>query len=62
MQKGGSKMTAKCPECAAQFELLEGTVAGEIVVCPECGVELEVMSIDPLDLALAPKVEEDWGE
>ena len=55
-------MTAKCPECAAQFELLEGTVAGEIVVCPECGVELEVMSIDPLDLALAPKVEEDWGE
>jgi alpha-aminoadipate carrier protein LysW len=35
---------------------------GEIVVCPDCGVELEVMSLDPIRLELAPEVEEDWGE
>ncbi len=35
---------------------------GEIVVCPDCGVELEVVSLDPLTLDLAPDVEEDWGE
>jgi alpha-aminoadipate carrier protein LysW len=35
---------------------------GEIVVCPDCGVELEVVSLGPIALELAPEVEEDWGE
>jgi alpha-aminoadipate carrier protein LysW len=30
--------------------------------CPECTVALEVVGLDPLVLALAPEVEEDWGE
>ena len=33
-----------------------------VIQCPECGVELEVVSEDPLELALAPEEEEDWGE
>ena len=37
-------------------------VKGEIVSCPDCGAELEVTSIDPIALALAPEAEEDWGE
>jgi len=32
------------------------------VICPDCGVELEVMGLDPLVLDLAPEEEEDWGE
>jgi alpha-aminoadipate carrier protein LysW len=35
---------------------------GEIVVCPDCGVDLEVMGIDPIELELAPQEAEDWGE
>jgi alpha-aminoadipate carrier protein LysW len=35
---------------------------GEIIVCPDCAVELEVMSVDPITIELAPEVEEDWGE
>ncbi len=35
---------------------------GEIIECPECGMELEVIEVDPLTLELAPEVEEDWGE
>jgi len=35
---------------------------GEIVTCPDCGVELEVTGLDPVTLELAPEVEEDWGE
>ena len=35
---------------------------GEILLCESCGVELEVISGDPLELALAPEEEEDWGE
>jgi alpha-aminoadipate carrier protein LysW len=51
-----------CPECAAQLDLTPDVEEGEIVVCPDCGVELEVMSLDPITLELAPEVEEDWGE
>jgi len=53
---------ANCPECDAELALGAGLEEGEIVVCPDCGVELEVTSINPLQLDLAPEVEEDWGE
>ena len=53
---------AECPECAAELALDSDVEEGEIVVCPDCGVELEVISLTPLTLELAPEVEEDWGE
>jgi alpha-aminoadipate carrier protein LysW len=34
----------------------------EITQCPDCGADLEVINIDPLELELAPEEEEDWGE
>ena len=55
-------VTASCPECAADVTLAADTLASEIVACPDCGAELEVVSLDPPTLALAPEVEEDWGE
>lgn len=55
-------MTANCPECDAVIELGADTVEGEIIVCPDCAAELEVVSVDPPELALAPEVGEDWGE
>lgn len=55
-------MNVTCPECSAEFSLPDDTLASEIVVCPDCGAELEVISLDPPTLALAPEVEEDWGE
>lgn len=54
--------TVHCPECDAQINLEANTVVGEIIVCPDCGVELEVMSLDPAEVDLAPMEEEDWGE
>jgi alpha-aminoadipate carrier protein LysW len=35
---------------------------GEIISCPECGVELEVVGLTPLELELAPQGEEEWQE
>lgn len=37
-------------------------MANEILPCEECGAELEVMSLEPFKVELAPEVEEDWGE
>jgi alpha-aminoadipate carrier protein LysW len=53
---------ATCPECAADISVPDDTLQGEILQCPDCGVELEVMNLDPLMLDLAPEEEEDWGE
>lgn len=50
-----------CPECEAELAL-EDIIQGEIVVCPDCGVDLEVVELNPLKLELAPMEEEDWGE
>jgi alpha-aminoadipate/glutamate carrier protein LysW len=51
-----------CPECEAQLSLEPGSIAGEIIVCPDCGVDLEIIALDPVQIDLAPMVEEDWGE
>lgn len=53
---------AECPECAAEINLGPKTVKGEILVCEDCGAELEVISLDPPQVDLAPEEEEDWGE
>ena len=53
---------AKCIECDADVELSADVEAGEIVDCPECGTELEVISTSPMALNRAPEEEEDWGE
>jgi alpha-aminoadipate carrier protein LysW len=52
---------AQCPECEANI-LLQGLMVGEIIYCPDCNAELEVLSVEQPALALAPQVEEDWGE
>jgi alpha-aminoadipate carrier protein LysW len=51
-----------CPECNAEVAVSSELRAGEIVVCPECQTELELVSLNPVELALAPEIEEDWGE
>jgi alpha-aminoadipate/glutamate carrier protein LysW len=52
---------AHCPECDAEINLAN-VVVGEIVVCSDCGVDLEVTSLNPPEVQLAPMEEEDWGE
>ncbi|MFV2045005.1 MAG: lysine biosynthesis protein LysW [Anaerolineales bacterium] len=51
-----------CVECGAEIPLDDDVIQHEILPCPDCGVELEVMSLSPVQVALAPEVEEDWGE
>jgi alpha-aminoadipate carrier protein LysW len=55
-------MLGFCPECSGEIELCDDAMEGEIVDCPECGVELEVISLDPVAFDLAPEEKEDWGE
>jgi len=50
-----------CPECEAVIDE-EFEDVGEVISCPECGVELEVISIDPVEFDLAPIDDEEDDE
>ena len=50
-----------CPECEAELAVRD-LMVGEIIYCPDCSAELEVLRLEPAAVALAPQVEEDWGE
>jgi alpha-aminoadipate carrier protein LysW len=55
-------MSVTCPECDRELSLAESLRLSEIVECPDCLSELEVLTLDPVMLGLAPEPEEDWGE
>jgi alpha-aminoadipate carrier protein LysW len=50
-----------CPLCAMDVAG-SNRMVGEVVTCEGCSAELEVVGVNPLRLAEAPEVEEDWGE
>jgi len=56
-QAGGT-----CPICDAAVPLAPDAAVSEIVCCPDCGSELEVVALAPPSLAEAPAEEEDWGQ
>jgi len=46
-------MAKICPECDNTLDIDEDEIEeGETVTCDECGAELEVVTVDPLELAL----------
>jgi alpha-aminoadipate carrier protein LysW len=53
--------STECPECYSEVALRE-VMQGEIVRCSDCGADLEVRGLEPVELQLAPEEDEDWGE
>jgi alpha-aminoadipate carrier protein LysW len=55
-----------CPECEADVQVDEDVDKGDIVECPDCGAQLEVVGLDPIELDLIieeeEEEEEDWDE
>lgn len=62
MSSASASLSARCSECEADIALDAQTVVNEILECSQCGLELEVVTLDPPTLQEAPEVEEDWGE
>lgn len=38
-----------CPDCGAEIVMQESTMIGDILECTDCGTEVEILSIDPLE-------------
>jgi alpha-aminoadipate carrier protein LysW len=53
---------AECPVCAGEIELAGDAMVSELIVCNDCGAELEIAGLDPVKLNEAPSTEEDWGQ
>jgi alpha-aminoadipate/glutamate carrier protein LysW len=51
--------TGTCPECEADVHVDTDVDKGEVVECEECGVQLEIVGLDPVELDI---VEEDYEE
>jgi alpha-aminoadipate carrier protein LysW len=51
-----------CPACEIPVDVPDQSKLSEILECADCRSELEIVALDPVMLALAPEVEEDWGE
>src|ERR1700731_720287 len=52
MEGWRSEMAVVCPECDNPLIIDADEVEeGETVQCDECGIDLEVVSVDPLELA-----------
>lgn len=47
------KVQARCPECESWVALKDGIKLWELVVCPTCDTELEVIGLSPVALDYA---------
>lgn len=51
---------ATCPECDAEVDVDETDVdLGDELACPDCGQNLVVSNLEPLELDFAPEDDED---
>lgn len=49
-----------CPECENELDIeMDEVEEGDVVACEECGIEFEVVGVEPLELA---RVEDDLAE
>jgi alpha-aminoadipate carrier protein LysW len=57
-------MKVNCKECDKELNVPNDAVKGEIVTCPDCGSDFEIVNIadSKVELKPAEKVGEDWGE
>jgi alpha-aminoadipate/glutamate carrier protein LysW len=42
--------TAICPECDEEVYVDAESEQGDVVTCDECGIDLEVVGLDPVEL------------
>lgn len=54
--------TATCVECDEDIEINDRPRRGLRVICPNCGVKLEVVSTVPIELDIPYDEEEEWDD
>ena len=57
-------MKKECQDCGSDINVPDDALVGEIVTCPDCGADFEIVSKtqNTVDLKPAESVGEDWGQ
>lgn len=57
-------MESDCEMCGGNIAIPEDVIEGEIVSCPDCGLDFEIntQSSGTIILRPAEEIKEDWGE
>jgi alpha-aminoadipate carrier protein LysW len=57
-------LKTSCGICGGEIDVPNDAIKGEIVSCPDCGTEYEVVEVKESGVSLKPAEEigEDWGE
>jgi len=55
-------LTGICPECDAEVYVDPDSDYGDIVTCEDCGTDLEIVNISPIEFDLAYQDEEDYDD
>jgi alpha-aminoadipate carrier protein LysW len=59
---GNAVPTGTCPECDADVHVDTDVDKGETVSCEECGTDLEVVGLDPVELDIVEEEDLDDDE
>ncbi|HEX6280188.1 MAG TPA: hypothetical protein VFZ49_09280 [Pyrinomonadaceae bacterium] len=54
--------TANCPECEEEVYVDADSEQGDEVSCEECGADLVVVGLDPIELDLKTDSDDDYDE
>ena len=54
--------TGICPECEADVHVDTDADKGDVVSCEECGTDLEVVGLDPVELDMVEEEDLDKDE
>lgn len=54
--------TTKCPECSEEVFVDAEAEQGDEIVCDECGSDLEVVGLDPIEVDLKQNADDDYKD
>lgn len=54
--------TTACPECSEDVYVDADSEQGDIVSCDECGTDLEVVGLDPIELDVHEEDNDDFRD
>jgi alpha-aminoadipate/glutamate carrier protein LysW len=57
-------MKKDCKDCGAELTIPQDSMVGEIITCPDCGTDFEIVSKnqDNVEMKEPESVGEDWGQ
>ncbi len=62
MAMPAQKLTTLCPDCLTTIRFVANPELGQLVTCPECAEEFEVVGLSPLKIEWTYKDPDDWDD